>query len=103
VVSRRSVQRYRQCAPARPPSQSWRTFLANHRPQLWAADLLTVQTLAFRTLYVLLVEFERYHNAERPHRTLELETPIQQARFAMGPICSRPVLDGLSHVYKRAA
>jgi putative transposase len=54
VVSRRSVQRHRQGGPARPPSQSWRTCLANHRPRLWAADLLTVQTLTFRTLYVLL-------------------------------------------------
>jgi transposase InsO family protein len=53
VVSRRSVQRHRQGGPARPPSQGWRTFLANHRPRLWAADLLTVQTLTFRTLYVL--------------------------------------------------
>jgi hypothetical protein len=53
AVSRRSVQRYRRSGPARPPRQSWRTFLANHRPRLWAADLLTVQTLAFRTLYVL--------------------------------------------------
>jgi len=40
--------------PKRPPSPSWRTFLANHRPSIWAADLLTVQTLTFRTLYVLL-------------------------------------------------
>jgi transposase InsO family protein len=55
VVSRRSVQRYRRRAPARPPpSRSWRAFLANHRPRLWAADLFTVQTLTFRTLYVLL-------------------------------------------------
>jgi putative transposase len=54
VVSRRSVQRYRQRAPAYPPSQGWRTFLANHRPQLWAADLLTVQTLTFGTLHVLV-------------------------------------------------
>ena len=25
-----------------------------HQPQIWAADLFTVQTLTFRTLYVLL-------------------------------------------------
>ena len=36
------------------PSQSWRTFLANHAPAIWAADLLVVQTLTFKTLYVLL-------------------------------------------------
>src|SRR6266542_1223791 len=44
AVSRRSVQRHRRGAPARPPSQQWRTFLANHRPRIWTADLLTVQT-----------------------------------------------------------
>ena len=37
-----------------PPGQSWRTFLANHRPRIWAADLFTVQTLTFETLYVLV-------------------------------------------------
>ena len=52
-VSKRSIQRYRQRGPARPPSQTWRTFLANHRPDIWA-DLFTIQTFTFRTLYVLL-------------------------------------------------
>jgi transposase InsO family protein len=54
VVSNRSIRRYRWHGPDRPPSPSWRTFLANHRPSIWAADLLTVQTLTFRTLYVLI-------------------------------------------------
>jgi transposase InsO family protein len=55
VVSKRSVQQYRRRGPARPPSRSWRTFLRNHRAGIWAADLLTVQTLTFRTLYVLVL------------------------------------------------
>jgi putative transposase len=54
VVSKRSIQRYRRCGPAQPSSQTWRTFLANHASHLWAADLLTVQTLTFKTLYVLV-------------------------------------------------
>jgi transposase InsO family protein len=54
AVSKATVQRYRRRGPARPPSQSWRTFLRNHRPRVWAADLLTVQTLTFRMLYVLV-------------------------------------------------
>jgi transposase InsO family protein len=54
AVSKRSVQQYRRRGPARPPHQSWRTFLHNHRASIWAADLLTVQTVTFRTLYVLL-------------------------------------------------
>jgi len=54
VVSNRSIRRYRWRGPVRPPSQTWRTFLANHAHHLWAADLLTVPTLTFKTLYVLV-------------------------------------------------
>jgi transposase InsO family protein len=54
VVSKRSIQRYRRRGPAHPSSQTWRTFLANHAHHLWAADLLTVQALTFKTLYVLV-------------------------------------------------
>jgi transposase InsO family protein len=53
AVSAGSIRRYRWRGSARPPSQSWRTFLRNHAAQVWAADLFTVPTLAFRTLYVL--------------------------------------------------
>jgi hypothetical protein len=44
AVSSRSIRRYRR-RPNRPPGQAWRTFLRNHRPSVWAADLFTVQTL----------------------------------------------------------
>jgi transposase InsO family protein len=54
VVSKRSIQRYRRRGPAHPSNQTWRTFLANHAQHVWAADLLTVQTLTFKTLYVLV-------------------------------------------------
>ncbi len=207
VVSKRSIQHYRGRGPARPPSQTWRTFLANHRPRIWAADLVTIQTLAFKTLYVLLfiahdrrelvhwnvtahptaawawrqlieatpwgrrpryllrdrdavyggdfpertrrlgietvltpvrapranavaervigtlrrecldqlvvvnerhlrailTEFVRFYNAERPHRTLRLQTPLPATRPSAGPIRSRAVLGGLQHTYERAA
>ena len=49
AVSARSIRRYRRRGPARPPSQSWRTFLANHAHAIWAADLFVVQTLTFQT------------------------------------------------------
>ena len=54
AVSKRSIRRYRW-RPPRRPSQTWRTFLRNHAQTTWAADLFTVQTLTFRTLYVLLL------------------------------------------------
>jgi transposase InsO family protein len=53
AVSAGSIRRYRWCRPTRPPSQTWRTFLRNHAAQIWAADLFTVPTVTFRTLYVL--------------------------------------------------
>jgi transposase InsO family protein len=53
AVSNRSVRRYRWRGPGRPRSQTWRTFLRNHAHAIWAVDLFTVQTLTFKTLYVL--------------------------------------------------
>jgi transposase InsO family protein len=207
VVSNRSIRRYRWRGPRRPSSQTWRTFLRNHAHHLWAADLFTVPTLTFKTLYALvfiahgrrelvhlnvtanptaawvwrqlieatpwgqrprhllhdrdaaygrafrqrahrigidgiatpvrspranavvervigtlrrecldhviildehhllsvLREFVAYYNQDRPHRTLGLHTPEPQPRPATGPIRTRPVLNGLHHVYERAA
>jgi transposase InsO family protein len=207
VVSARSIRRYRRGRRSRPPSQSWRTFLANHAQGIWAADLFVVQTLTFQTLYVLffisharrdllhfevtthpaaawvwrqlieatpwnrklrylihdrdrvwgadfgqrssrlgittlrtpirapranaiaerwvrtarrecldhlipiserhlrllLGEFVRYYNRDRPHRSLDLRAPFGAAPSAEGGIRVRPVLGGLHHVYERAA
>ncbi len=39
----------------KPPSQTWRTFLHNHVPDIAACDFFTVPTATFRVLYVFLV------------------------------------------------
>jgi transposase InsO family protein len=54
-------------------------------------------------LLSVLREFIIYYNAERPHRTLELQTPELRPRPTTGPIRSRPVLNGLHHIYERPA
>jgi transposase InsO family protein len=51
----------------------------------------------------VLREFVTYYNRDRPHRTLGLQTPERRPRLATGPIRSRPVLNGLHHVYERVA
>jgi putative transposase len=38
-----------------PPSQSWRTFLANHVSQVASIDFFTVPTATFRVLFVFVV------------------------------------------------
>ena len=40
---------------SKPPSQTWRTFLANHISDIAACDFFTVPTVTFRILYVLIV------------------------------------------------
>ena len=54
-------------------------------------------------LVSVLTEFVRYYNQDCPHRTLGLQTPEAKLRPVTGPIWSRPVLNGLHHVYERAA
>jgi transposase InsO family protein len=55
VVSNRSIRRYRWRSPSPVGTQRWRTFLTNELKGIWAADLLVVQTVGFRTLYVFFV------------------------------------------------
>jgi putative transposase len=55
-VSKRTVQKYTRQAPrARPPGQSWSTFLANHAREIWACDFLQVTDLLFRPLFAFFV------------------------------------------------
>jgi transposase InsO family protein len=53
-VSERTVSRYRP-RTRWPPSQSWRTFLVNHLPDLGSLDFFTVPTATFQVLFVLVV------------------------------------------------
>ena len=64
-VSAESVRCYRRSALRRPPSQSWRTFLRNHAPHIWAADFFTVPTATFHTLYVFF--FIAHHRRRIVH------------------------------------
>jgi putative transposase len=53
-VSERTVSRLLR-RRRRPPSQTWRTFLANHVPGLVSMDFFTVPTLTGRVLFVLVL------------------------------------------------
>jgi hypothetical protein len=65
IVSKRSIRRYRWQKPAPGGSQAWRTFLANELRGIWAADLLVVQTIGYRIVYVLF--FIRHDRRELVH------------------------------------
>jgi hypothetical protein len=53
-VAQATVAKYMP-KPRTPPSQTWRTFLANHVRDIAAIDFFTVPTLTFRVLYGFLV------------------------------------------------
>jgi putative transposase len=53
-VAERTVAKYR-IKNARPPSQTWKTFLANHAKLIVAVDFFTVPTVKFHTLYCFIV------------------------------------------------
>jgi hypothetical protein len=54
-VSQATVAKYLRHRGAKPPSQAWRTFLANHLQQLAAADFFVVPTATCRLLFVLVI------------------------------------------------
>jgi putative transposase len=53
-VSQATVAKY-LVRHSRPPSQTWRTFLANHIGQIMAADFFVVPTATCRLLFVLVI------------------------------------------------
>jgi putative transposase len=53
-VSQATVSKYMR-HPNKPPSQTWRTFLSNHKECLAAIDFFTVPTAGFRVIYVFIV------------------------------------------------
>jgi hypothetical protein len=53
-VCQATVAKY-MVRPRRPPSQTWRTFLANQIGQVMAADFFVVPTATCRLLFVLVI------------------------------------------------
>jgi putative transposase len=53
-VAERTVAKY-MIRSRQPPSQTWRTFLDNHVPDMAACDFFTVPTATFQVLYVFIV------------------------------------------------
>jgi transposase InsO family protein len=82
-IGETSVSKY-MVRRRRPPSQTWKTFLANHVKSMVSVDFFTVPTIRFQVLYVFLVlAHDRrriLHFAVTAHPTAEWS--IQQLREA---------------------
>ena len=54
-VSERTVSNLLRRHRRKPPSQTWRTFITNHMPDMVAVDFLVVPTIRFRLLFVFVI------------------------------------------------
>jgi putative transposase len=53
-LSEATVAKY-MVRPRKPPSQTWRTFLANHTKDLVSSDFFVAPTVFFRVLFVFVI------------------------------------------------
>jgi putative transposase len=74
VISQATVSKY-LVRRRMPPSQTWRTFLANHVGTLVSIDFFTVPTLLFKILFVFVV---MAHHRRRVVYVNVTETPTAQ-------------------------
>jgi hypothetical protein len=92
-VSQATVAKY-LARPATTPSQSWRTFLANHVGQLVAADFFVVPTATYRLLFVLIAARHQSLQSVRRHtlRLLLHGRALRRRvnRAAFGDVAYRP-------------
>jgi len=59
----------------RPPSQTWRTFLANHMKDTVSSDFFVVPTVFFRVLFVFVI---LSHDRQRPVHVAVTEYPTAE-------------------------
>ncbi len=75
----------------KPPSQTWRTFLANHVPEIAACDFFTVPTVTFRVLYVFIVirhdrrEIVHFNITTNPHAEWTTQQIVQAFPYEEAP------------------
>jgi len=102
-ISERTVSRL-LAQLSRPPSQPWRTFLANHLSALVRRECLDhVIILNHRHLRRLLLAYLAYYHRSRTHLGLSKDAPDGRPVCAAGQIIVSPEVGGLHHRYDRQA
>ena len=75
----------------KPPSQTWRTFLDNHVPDIAACDFCTVPTVTFRVLYVFIVlrhdrrQIVHFNVTTNPHAEWTAQQIVQAFPYEEAP------------------
>jgi putative transposase len=83
-IGETSVSKY-MVRRRRPPSQTWKTFLANHVKSMVSVDFLTVPTIRFQILYVFLVlAYERRRILRHRASDSGMEYPATPGGVSLG-------------------
>ena len=100
TVAKSTVEKYRPRL-RKPPSPTWKAFLANHVKDIVACDLFTVPTARCRVLR----SYIDYYHHWRTHPSPEIDAPESRAVQLpkLGPVRKIPEVGGLHHHYERLA
>src|SRR5215472_8242787 len=79
-LSAASVAKY-MVRHRKPPSQTWRTFLANHMKDIVSSDFFVVPTVFFRVFFVFVI---LSHDRRRPVHVAVYFSLIRAIRYANG-------------------
>ncbi len=89
-ISQATVSKYMK-HDNKPPSQTWRTFLANHTDCLASIDFFTVPTATFRILYVFIVlshdrrQIVHFNVTEHPNARWTAQQLVEAFPFDTAP------------------
>ena len=89
-VAKATVAKY-MVRSRKPPSQTWRTFLDNHVPDIAACDFFTIPTVTFRVLYVFIVlrpdrrEVVHFNVTTNPHAEWTAQQIVNAFPFDEAP------------------
>jgi hypothetical protein len=100
-IGERTVSTLMPKRPRKPPSQTWRTFLANHLGSLASIDFFTIPTATFRVLFVFVVLAHRrrrvvhFNVTEHPTAASTAQQIVEAFPEETGPACLLRDRDGI--------
>jgi hypothetical protein len=105
-VAKSTVEKSRP-HPRKPPSPTWKAFLANHVQDLVALDFFTVPTVTFRILFVLVIlaherrRIVHLHVTEHPTAQWTAQQVVEAFPWAEAPRYLLRDRDGIYGAYFR--
>jgi hypothetical protein len=108
-ISERSVSGIIRRNNPKPPSETWKTFIKNHMPDMVAVDFLVVPTIRFKMLFVFVVlshvhrrvvHFNVTANPTARCKEAPVARPVSKLISMSDNLLEMPKVNGLHHRYE---